>query len=72
MLEEEQHRRMVAAYRNEIHNMSEWLGQKKLQRPLSAASTSSNQAIQNQLKQCKDTVADIERKLKQLAELSSE
>ena len=70
ILEEEQYRRMVDAYRAELQNVSEWLGRKRQESHSDVSSTSSDM-IHKQLKKCKHTVSDIERKLKLLGELSS-
>lgn len=71
ILEEEQHRRMVEAYRAELYQVTEWLGKKKLEGSPSQSKSSSQSNINKQLDRCKSTVFDIERKLKMLSELSS-
>ncbi|CAK8680522.1 unnamed protein product [Clavelina lepadiformis] len=71
ILEEEQYRRMVEAYRAELQVVTEWVSETRKDRPLSAVSSvSSSDAIYQQLNKCRNTVSDIERKLKLLAELS--
>nr|XP_026689761.1 nesprin-1-like isoform X2 [Ciona intestinalis] len=87
ILEEEQYKRMVQAYKAELQQVTEWMEEAKHQhdktpslsdtsvtRPSSAGSSSvasSNMTtLHLQLKKCRNTVVDIERKLKLLSELS--
>ena len=51
--------------------MSDWLGRQRSESHSDISSVSSSDAIHKQLKKCKTTVSDIERKLKLLGELSS-
>jgi len=80
ILEEEQYRRMVEAYKAELQQVTDWVQGAKQPTPRSSTSyskedtssvASSNMtSVHQQLKQCKNTVLDIERKLILLSELS--
>ncbi|XP_077969764.1 nesprin-1-like isoform X1 [Styela clava] len=84
MLEEEQYCRMVEAYKAELEQVTEWMEDaKKIQQRMTSESASQHpptigsltddlSALQKHIKDCESTVADVERKLRLISELTGE